>query len=144
MDNCAGSLQEKDCILVAMYGGAGTIGNSGLLKVEAVTNQAICSINFDKIKIDPLFAFYQIRFLRPYFMKYAVGTRKDPNISQETIANMQFVYPDIKKQKEIAEKISSKLEQIEKLKDLKSKKIDCLENYKLSLMYEILTGKKEI
>lgn len=46
-DSIAGNVQLKGSVLVAMYGGSGTIGNSGILECEAKTNQAICSIKFN-------------------------------------------------------------------------------------------------
>ena len=60
----AGELLHPNSILVAMYGGGGTIGNSGLLKCEARTNQAICSIHFNENIFLPQFSFYHTMFLR--------------------------------------------------------------------------------
>ena len=143
-EHIAGTLQLPNSILVAMYGGAGTIGNSGLLKCYARTNQAICSIHFDEAVVEPKFAFYQTMFIRRYWMFFAVGTRKDPNISQDIVRNMKYVIPPIQEQTAIATYLDAKCSQIDQLISLKESKIEKLQQYKRSLIYEYVTGKKEV
>ena len=143
-EHIAGTLQLPNSILVAMYGGAGTIGNSGLLKCYARTNQAICSIHFDEAVVEPKFAFYQTMFIRRYWMFFAVGTRKDPNISQDIVRNMKYVIPPIQEQTAIATYLDAKCSQIDQLITLKESKIEKLQQYKRSLIYEYVTGKKEV
>ena len=140
----AGEMQSPNSILIAMYGGSGTIGNSGLLKCHARTNQAICSVNFDEAVLDPRFAFYQTMFIRKYWMYYAVGTRKDPNISQDVVRNMKYVIPPMEEQQEIVRLMDGKCSQIDRLLAIKQSKIEKLEQYKRSLIYEYVTGKKEV
>ena len=143
-EHIAGTLQLPNSILVAMYGGAGTIGNSGLLKCYARTNQAICSIHFDEAVVEPKFAFYQTMFIRRYWMFFAVGTRTDPNISQDIVRNMKYVIPPIQEQTAIATYLDAKCSQIDQLISLKESKIEKLQQYKRSLIYEYVTGKKEV
>lgn len=140
----AGELQSPNSILIAMYGGSGTIGNSGLLKCYARTNQAICSVHFDEAVLDPRFAFYQTMFIRKYWMYYAVGTRKDPNISQDVVRNMKYVIPPMEEQLEIVKLLDEKCSQIDRLITIKQEKIEKLEQYKRSLIYEYVTGKKAV
>lgn len=140
----AGEMQSPNSILIAMYGGSGTIGNSGLLKCFARTNQAICSVHFDEAVLDPRFAFYQTMFIRKYWMYYAVGTRKDPNISQDVVRNMKYVIPPMEEQLEIVKLLDEKCSQIDRLITIKLEKIEKLEQYKRSLIYEYVTGKKEV
>ena len=140
----AGELQSPNSILIAMYGGSGTIGNSGFLKCYARTNQAICSVHFDEAVLDPRFAFYQTMFIRKYWMYYAVGTRKDPNISQDVVRNMKYVIPPIEEQKSMVALLDEKCSQIDSLLAIKQAKIEKLEQYKRSLIYEYVTGKKEV
>ena len=140
----AGELQSPNSILIAMYGGSGTIGNSGLLKCYARTNQAICSVHFDEAVLDPRFAFYQTMFIRKYWMYYAVGTRKDPNISQDVVRNMKYVIPPMEEQLEIVKLLDEKCSQIDRLITIKQEKIEKLEQYKRSQIYEYVTGKKAV
>ena len=140
----AGELQQPNSILIAMYGGAGTIGNSGLLKCEARTNQAICSIHFNENIFSPEYAFYHTIFLRKYWMYYAVGTRKDPNISQEVIKQMVYACPPIDEQKKIALYLEKKSAEIDETIRKTQMTIDKLSEYKKSLIYEAVTGKLEV
>ena len=140
----AGELQRPGTILIAMYGGGGTIGNSGRLECFSMTNQAICSIDFNRDLIDPKFAHYYIRFIRPFWMIYAVGTRKDPNISQGIVNKMPFICPPIIEQKQIVSFLDKKCAFIDSLIIIKQKKIEKLQEYKKSLIYEYTTGKKEV
>ncbi len=139
----SGGIIGAGAILIAMYGGSGTIGNSGLLKINASTNQAICAIQLRKGYYNR-FYFYFIQFLRPYWMIYAVGTRKDPNISKQTVQNMPCLVLSLEEQKEIADFLDSKTKIIEDLIIEKEIIINEYEKYKQSLIYEYVTGKKQV
>ncbi len=137
----AGKIQMPNSILIAMYGGDGTIGNSGFLLVKARTNQAVCSIHFDETIIIPLYAFFFIRFLRPFWMYYAQGSRKDPNINQEIVKNMKILTPPLAEQRAIATYLDTKCSEFDSIISDKQKQISTLEAYKKSLIYEYVTGK---
>ena len=143
-DAIAGKLQSVGSILVAMYGGAGTIGNSGILECEARTNQAICSIKFTNDHILDYYGFYYILSIRKYWMIYAVGTRKDPNISQDIVKNMPCIIPPIDEQKEIVEFLDKKCSEMDVLIEKKTVLLEEMETYKKSVIYEYVTGKKEV
>ncbi|MBY6086829.1 restriction endonuclease subunit S [Priestia flexa] len=139
----SGGMVKKGTIVIAMYGGSGTIGNSGLLEIDASTNQAICSIKLHQ-EYSNRFYFYFIQFLRPYWMIYAAGTRKDPNISKQIVQKMPCVIPTVEEQGRIASYLDEQTSKIGKLIEDKEKVIEELENYKKSLIYEYVTGKKEV
>ena len=143
-DSIAGNVQLKGSVLVAMYGGSGTIGNSGILECEAKTNQAICSIKFDNGYITDYFGFYYILSIRKYWMIFAVGTRKDPNISQDIVRKMPCILPPIAEQEEIVAYCNKACEQLDTLITKKQQYLTEIENYKKSLIYEYVTGKKEV
>ena len=77
-------------------------------------------------------------------MKYAVGTRKDPNINQEIVRNMIIPFPPIDEQRTIASYLDTKCSEIDSLIALKQAKIEELKEYKKSVIYEYVTGKKEV
>ena len=121
-------LDEGTCV-VAMYGGGGTIGKSGMLGVKATINQALCSMEVgDSFTGEYLFCI--LRSVRYYWMKYAVGTRKDPNINQEIVRNMIIPFPPIDEQRTIASYLDTKCSEIDALIALKEAKIDELKEYK--------------
>lgn len=135
-------LDEGTCV-VAMYGGGGTIGKSGMLGVKATINQALCSMEVGDSFIGE-YLFCILRSVRYYWMKYAVGTRKDPNINQEIVRNMIIPFPPIDEQRAIATYLDTKCSEIDSLIALKQAKIEELKEYKKSIIYEYVTGKKEV
>jgi type I restriction enzyme S subunit len=131
-------------VCVAMYGGAGTIGKCGMIMKESATNQAVCSIVCDDSIVLPKYLLFQLLALKSYWMIYAVGTRKDPNISQDIVGKMKIIIPGTIEQKEIADYLDKKCTAIDILISKKSQFLTELENYKKSLIYEYVTGKKEV
>ena len=138
------SIMPKGTVCVAMYGGAGTIGKCGLLMSDCATNQAVCSIVCNREIIFPIFLLMQLLALKSYWMKYAVGTRKDPNISQDVVARMKILIPPLNEQKEITDYLDAKCTEIDKLIAKKEQLVKELESYKKSLIYEVVTGKREV
>lgn len=143
VDSSACSIMPVDTICMAMYGGSGTIGKCGLIKKAMTTNQAVCSIVCNKLIVLPLFLLYQLICIKPYWMIFAVGTRKDPNINQEIVMKMPIVIPTLSEQREIADYLDKKCAAIDSLIEKKQQFIDELTAYKKSLIYEYVTGKRE-
>ena len=138
------SIMPKGTVCVAMYGGAGTIGKCGLLMSDCATNQAVCSIVCNREIVSPIFLLMQLLALKSYWMKYAGGTRKDPNISQDVVARMKILIPPLDEQKEITDYLDAKCAEIDKLIAKKEQLVKELESYKKSLIYEVVTGKREV
>ena len=137
-------LPPGTCV-VAMYGGKGTIGKSGMLGVECTINQALCSMVIkDSHRYNNHYLFFVLRFLRPYWMLFAEGTRKDPNINQDIVRRMMVPIPNIVEQCEISTFLNKKCSELDSLIASKEKFITELESYKKSLIYEYVTGKKEV
>lgn len=144
LNNSSCSIMPVKTVCVAMYGGSGTIGKSGVLEVECATNQAICSIVSDKKVLNPDYLHYVIMAVRKYWMKYAVGTRKDPNINQQIIAQMRIPIPQLSKQDIIVNHLDKVTDKCDSLISEKESLINDLEAYKKSLIYEVVTGKRRV
>lgn len=67
-----------------------------------------------------------------------------PNLSLETLRSTPVVLPDDKEQQEIVKYLDSKCAAIDSLISKKQQFIDELTAYKKSLIYEYVTGKKEV
>lgn len=67
-----------------------------------------------------------------------------PHISTKQIGDFIVAIPPMEVQKEICEFIDAKCAQIDHLIAIKQAKIEKLEQYKRSLIYEYVTGKKEV
>lgn len=65
-------------------------------------------------------------------------------ISQEKIGNYIIAFPPKEEQNEIVEYLDKKCAEIDSLISLKQSKIEQLKEYKKSIIYEYVTGKKEV
>ena len=65
-------------------------------------------------------------------------------LTREKLLNLEFPLPPLNEQKEIAEFLDKKCEKIDRLNENYAKQITTLKEYKKSLIYECVTGKKEI
>lgn len=72
------------------------------------------------------------------------GTGGLKRVSTDTVSNYKLVLPPIGEQKMIADHLDSKCASIDNIIDGKQKIIDKLTDYKKSLIYECVTGKREV
>ena len=61
-----------------------------------------------------------------------------------SIGNTSILIPSLSEQREIVEYIDKKCAEIESVIADKKKQLEVLDNYKKSLIYEYVTGKKEV
>ena len=74
---------------------------------------------------------------------YITGSAQ-PKLSQENLKNILLPIPPFKEQQQIADYLDKKCAEIDDLIKLKEQKIEKLKEYKKSLIYEYVTGKKEV
>ena len=67
-----------------------------------------------------------------------------PTISQEKIKNFYVILPNDNEQQIIASYLDTKCAEIDALIAIKQEKIEELKDYKKSVIYEYVTGKKEV
>ena len=131
---------RKPFIVMAMYGGS--VGNTAISLIDACTNQACCCIKpNDKTNFG--FLYYWLLFCREDFLIKAEGGGQ-PNISQNKIRNEYIFIPPLDEQQEIADYLDNKCAEIERIIADKKSQIETLDGYKKSLIYEYVTGKKEV
>ncbi len=90
---------EPNTLLLAMYGA--TVGKTGILKIRAATNQAVCAIRPQKNNFNIDFLKFYLIFIRPQLLRERYGGAQ-PNISQTLIQDLQIPLPSIEEQKNIA------------------------------------------
>ena len=92
--------------------------------------------------------FYKYLFKEKSFIEvmnsYTISLRDGKNIAFSDFGNAYLPYPPIEEQKQIADYLDNKCAQIEELKTAKQSQIETLEAYKRSIIYEYVTGKKEV
>lgn len=75
---------------------------------------------------------------------YTISLRDGKNIAFSDFANTYLPYSPLSEQKEIADYLDNKCAQVDELISAKQLQIETLESYKKSLIYEYVTGKKEV
>ena len=67
-----------------------------------------------------------------------------PRANIDYINSLPIAFPPLPEQQRIANYLDKKCEEIDKLIKIKQEKIDKLSEYKKSLIYECVTGKREV
>lgn len=113
------------------------------LPMEATINPQIVVLKNHKINTNFL-VYYLSSSITEYQTELAVVGGTIPTIAQEKIKNYIVLTPSLEEQNQIAEYLDKKTSEIDTLITKKEALIAELEEYKKSLIYECVTGKKEI
>ncbi|WP_431437575.1 restriction endonuclease subunit S [Acinetobacter lwoffii] len=140
VSDTACSVLPVNSILIAMYGGAGSIGKHSLLKFESTINQAVCGVLPSKyFNSDYLHRFYE--FYRPFWMIGASGTRKDPNIGQDHIKEALVPLPPLEEQVLIANFITEMQTRYDAITQKAELAIQLMQERRTALISSVVTGK---
>lgn len=140
VSDTACSVLPVNSILIAMYGGAGSIGKHSLLKFESTINQAVCGVLPSKyFNSDYLHRFYE--FYRPFWMIGASGTRKDPNIGQDHIKEALVPLPPLEEQVLIANFITEMQTRYDAITQKAELAIQLMQERRTALISSAVTGK---
>lgn len=133
----------KDSVLVAMYGGDGTIGKNGLLTFDSAINQALCAF-LPSDHISPSYLHKYIQYYRPYWMYGAESARKDPNIGQDRIGSHYLVIPPKFEQADLVRHIEQQEQKYDSLLSGSSQSIEILQERRSALISAAVTGKIDV
>ncbi|MBR2159650.1 MAG: restriction endonuclease subunit S, partial [Campylobacter sp.] len=91
------------------------------------------------------FLYYWIFFIKSVgYVNLICNKATLMHFTKEKVENNFIFLPPLNEQKEIAEFLDKKCEKIDRLNENYTKQIATLKEYKKSLIYECVTGKKEI
>lgn len=91
------------------------------------------------------FLFYWLNSLNEFVQRdLCINGSTAPNLSAENVAQFFIYIPDITEQQEIANYLDAKCAEIDGLIAKKEQLVKELESYKKSLIYEVVTGKREV
>ena len=100
----------------------------------------------NKKKMRPKFLLYVLRsepYQKQVETKWSFGTQQ--NIGMRSLEKIKISYPkELSEQQAIADFLDTKCSEIDTLISIKEKKIEELKDYKKSLIYEYVTGKKRV
>ena len=123
-----------------LVGIGATCGKIALINNEGYCNQQITAIVASN-NIDRKFMFYEMSAIQKYLKENALYTTL-PILNNEYIKNINIIIADIEIQQQIVDYLDKRCEEIDNLIKIKQEKIEKLKEYKKSLIYQYVTGKK--
>lgn len=116
-------------------------------KAMVIKTEHCCSSEFLVLSGSGAPSYLRYLMLSDWFVEIVnastYGT-KMPRANADYIMNMQVVCPSIEERKAIADYLDEKCADIDSLIQTKLSKIDSLKEYKKSIIYEYVTGKREV
>ena len=152
VSNCEYSLKEegvkysrvvKEGTLLLTNSGA-TLGVPKITTITTTINDGIAAFLNLSPDIDSLFLFYVLKSLTKVFLEQSALGIGQPNLNTDIIGNTIITLPNIEEQKQIVAFLKLKCSEIDSMIALKNTKINALKEYKQSIIYEYITGKKEV
>lgn len=125
---------------VVMFGRKGTLGKPIYANGRFWAVDTMYYLTFGN-SLEARYCFYQLVAFNwePYITQTAL-----PSIVATDIVNTSFAFPPIAEQQAIADYLDEKCADIDSLIQTKQSKIDSLKEYKKSIIYEYVTGKREV
>ena len=118
------------------------IGLVAISKKDLCTNQG-CLSCVPKKDLNIKYFYYQMSTLQENFELERSGTTFK-EISQDKFKNYKLKYPDINQQNKIVDYLDNICSRLYQVIDYRKQIIEKLEEYKKSLIYECVTGKREV
>jgi hypothetical protein len=100
LKNSSAKIYPKGALVVALYGA--TVGKTGVLNIDAASNQAVCAIIPRTSEIATRFLYWFFRYKRPEFLNNSFGGAQ-PNISQRVLRETELPLPTTELQSSICE-----------------------------------------
>jgi restriction endonuclease S subunit len=137
LQNSNAKIFTKGTLLIALYGA--TTGKTGILGVDAATNQAICAIFPNKNIIGRDYLHWFLRFKRDDFLFKSFGGAQ-PNISQKLLKETKIPIPPLPEQSRIVAYLNSLQAKMDELKRLQAETEKELEDLVPSILDKAFKG----
>jgi Restriction endonuclease S subunits len=132
-------MYPKKSLIVAMYGA--TIGKTGILSMDACTNQACCVLADPKQSIIIEFIQAVVIMARSTLIEKSYGGGQ-PNINSEIVRSLKVPLPPLEEQEEILYAIKSSIESLAITHA--HRQITLLQEYRTRLIADVVTGKLDV
>lgn len=136
---------EKDDIVLRMTDlqNDKTSLRQGIAEERGIITSAYITMRATQ-KVSPRFVYYQLFGFDVNKGYYGMGSGVRQSVNWNDVKKLSLILPEFKLQQEIAEYLDKKMEQIDVLKAEKETLISEYESYKKSMIYEYVTGKKQV
>lgn len=139
LESCATQIIPKNCII---FSKRAPIGSVAITANQLCTNQG-CIALIPCVNVDIRYYYFALSAFTEQFNLLGSGTTFK-EISASNFADFKLPHLSIEEQKEIADYLDAKCFEINNLISKKQQYLTEIENYKKSLIYEYVTGKKEV
>lgn len=119
------------------------IGSVVINKIALCTNQGCFGLIKETPEINTKYYYYILGVYPEVFNFLGTGTTFK-EISAHTFSNVTLPFPPVQEQHRIADYLDAKCARIDSIIQKKQKLLTNLDTYKKSLIYEYVTGKKEV
>jgi type I restriction enzyme S subunit len=137
LQNSNAKIFMKGTLLIALYGA--TTGKTGILDIDAATNQAICAIFPNKNIIERAYLHWFLRFKRDDYLFKSFGGAQ-PNISQKLLKETKISIPPLHEQRRIVAYLDSLQVKVDELKRLQAETEKELEELVPSILDKAFKG----
>ena len=138
-------VQPNDLVINKMKAWSGSIA---ITDYEGIVSPAYytCKVNYKYITKRFIHHYLRNKHLVGLYEMYSAGLREGQwDLSIDDFQSIEIaIPPTLEEQDAIAKAIDEKCDSIDKLIAIKQEKIEKLQEYKKSLIYEYVTGKKEV
>ena len=117
---------------------------TGLCEEEGIVTSAYVTLRRRNENLNSKYMHYYLHAFDINKGFYAMGSGVRQGLNYEGIRKLQILFPSIEEQVTIVEFLEDKCGKIDRLIAIKQEKIEKLQEYKKSLIYEYVTGKKEV
>lgn len=118
------------------------MGKCAIVSRELVSNQRFIGIIPDQNTCENFL--YYLMLSNSERMNYLATGALQANLSRSSFEHLKVQFPSYQEQKEISDHLDTKCAEIDKLIAKKEQLVKELESYKKSLIYEVVTGKREV
>ena len=142
MANSNATILPIDTVMIALNGQGKTKGMAALLKVPATCNQSLAGVICDKDKINPRYLYYYLK--SKYSNIRGIKGEARDGLNLDIIGSISVPLPPMEEQLAIIEQIERRINKIDKTEVKLSESIKLLEEYRSSLISNVVGGKVEI
>ena len=118
------------------------MGKCAIVSRELVSNQRFIGIIPDQNTCENFL--YYLMLSNSERMNYLATGALQANLSRSSFEHLKVQFPSYQEQKEISDYLDTKCAEIDKLIAKKEQLVKELESYRKSLIYEVVTGKREV
>ena len=138
------SKTERDDVIFARYATIGTVCYVDI-DLDFLVSYACVTIHPNSEVLSGLFFYYYLKsvvFIED--VKQYINSNTQGNVGIDSLYKVRLTFPPLKEQQQIADYLDEKCAEIDSIIAEKKKQIETIEEYKKSLIFEYVTGKKEV